>query len=139
MALGRGGKRKGAGRKPGPRLTATEKLAKLVQLDPRALTSTIEPKEVMLQIMRHHFARNEHQLAIRAAIAVSPYIHPRLSSIEVSPMDPTGAVPGLVDLSKADSLEVVRRLAFVFYMAGRQQPVPEHANGSAGELGGAGK
>lgn len=114
MAFGRGGKRRGAGRKP--RLKTSEVLA---QLDPRALTSTIEPRQVMLNVMRHYYERNQHQEAIRAAIAVAPYLHPRLSSIEVSPMDPSGKIPGLVDLSKADNLEICRRLAFMFYMAGK--------------------
>lgn len=129
-----GGRRPGAGRKPKPKLTAGQALKKMrptrlitrpsktviVQLDPRALSSTIEPRQVMLNVMRHHYERAEHAEAIRAAIAVAPYVHPRLSSIEVSPMDPTGKVPGLVDLSKADNLEIVRRLAFMFYLAGKQ-------------------
>lgn len=134
MAFGRGGKRKGAGRPRGTKLTPEKRLAKLVKLDPRALTSTIEPRQVMLNVMRHYYERQQFAEATRAAIAVAPYLHPRLSSIEVSPMDPSGKIPGLVDLSKADNLEICRRLAFMFYMAGKAASANANAPKVASEV-----
>jgi hypothetical protein len=69
-----GGKRVGAGRKPGsPNL-------KTMHIAMAALGNGLTPVEYMLQIMRDIEESPERRLD--AARSVAPYIHPRLSSVE---------------------------------------------------------
>lgn len=82
---GRGGKRPGAGRKPGSATAKTREIAD------KAAEEGITPLEYMLQIMRRDsdHADEKIQLAreamrFEAAKAAAPYIHPRLASVEHS-------------------------------------------------------
>lgn len=83
---GRGGRRSGAGRKPGALTKKTREIAD------RAMAEGITPLEFMLNIMRADppetdDARvNLEAMAMRfeAAKAAAPYVHPKLAAVELS-------------------------------------------------------
>jgi methanogenic corrinoid protein MtbC1 len=70
----RGGRRQGAGRKPGSLSKKTREIAE------KASEEGITPLEYMLGVMRD--ATADTALRFEAAKAAAPYIHPRLASIE---------------------------------------------------------
>lgn len=79
-----GGPRRGAGRKPGSATTRTREIADA------AASDGITPLEVMLKAMRFHMGNFDATespeslgLACVAAKDAAPYIHPRLSSVEM--------------------------------------------------------
>ncbi len=79
-----GGKRSGAGRKPGAATTKTREIAD------KAAGEGITPLEVLLKAMRFHMGRFDQledtgrlSAACMAAKDAAPYIHPRLSSVEL--------------------------------------------------------
>ena len=81
---GRGGARKGAGRPKGALTSRTREIAE------KAAGQGITPLEFMLEMMRresfHEDPKIEAQrevMRFEAAKAAAPYIHPRLSSVEV--------------------------------------------------------
>lgn len=69
-----GGKRQGAGRKPGVANAKTRDVAN------RAAQEGLTPLEFMLDIMRDD--TQEKGVRFEAAKAAAPYIHPRLSSVD---------------------------------------------------------
>ncbi len=71
----RGGKRPGAGRKPGSKNARTAAVAR------KATAEGIQPIEVMLHAMRLHFAAGEYDAAATIAKDAAPYCHPRLASL----------------------------------------------------------
>jgi hypothetical protein len=73
--VARGGKREGAGRKPG---ALTEKTREIAEA---AAVEGITPLEYMLNVMRDDFAPRDRRDEM--AKAAAPYVHPRLSSAEV--------------------------------------------------------
>jgi hypothetical protein len=73
-----GGKRNGSGRKRGSLTKKTREVAE------RAIQQGITPLEVMLCAMRHYFDAGEYANAAAFARDAAPYVHPRLSSVEVS-------------------------------------------------------
>lgn len=80
----RGGARKGAGRKPG---SATEKTREIAD---RAAESGVTPLEVMLKAMQFSIGKFDETQGIDHLVAAAsfakdaaPYMHPRLSSVEV--------------------------------------------------------
>jgi hypothetical protein len=75
---GRGGARKGAGRKAG---AATQKTREIAD---KAAAAGITPLEVMLEAMNK--LRNEGELEKAASVAkdAAPYVHPKLSSVEMN-------------------------------------------------------
>lgn len=83
---GHGGKRKGAGRKPGVATTKTRAIADA------AAASGITPLEVMLQAMKGCLnaakrARGDKRRELMAAAAdhakdAAPYMHPRLTAVD---------------------------------------------------------
>jgi hypothetical protein len=80
---GRGGARKGAGRKAKHERSKTVLLAERVLEKYEGLT----PLDVMMRAMQHQLSKNnEEGLMLAAAIAkdAAPYIHPRLTSSEIS-------------------------------------------------------
>lgn len=87
-SIGRGGKRQGAGRKPG---SATKKTRLIAEA---AMAEGISPLEYMLNVMR---APSEHEdpkvqiareaMRFEAAKAAAPYVHPRLAAVEHSGED----------------------------------------------------
>jgi hypothetical protein len=75
MSGNRGGRRPGAGRKPG---SATRKTREIAE---RAAAEGITPLEVMLADMRAKYAAGDLDAAADRARDCAPYMHPRLSSI----------------------------------------------------------
>ena len=74
-----GGARKGSGRKPG---AATKKTREIADA---AAAEGLTPLEYMLEVMRDVGGERRERLA--AAIAAAPFIHPKLSSVELSGKD----------------------------------------------------
>jgi hypothetical protein len=88
----RGGKREGAGRKPGSLNKKCKELAEKLLLEGET------PLEHMLGVMRSPDV--DQKLRVEVAKAAAPYIHPRLSAIEHAG-DDGGAL--MVILSGADA------------------------------------
>src|SRR5436305_8387073 len=61
--------------------------------------------EVLLAIMRQHFAAGELDKAVEAARSAAPYCHPRLQSIELSGKD-----GGTIDWTAASSVDIEHEL-----------------------------
>ena len=76
---GRGGARTNAGRKAG---AATKKTREIADA---AAAEGLTPLEYMLEVMRD--VGGERRERLNAAIAAAPYIHPKLSSVELSGKD----------------------------------------------------
>lgn len=82
---GRGGARKGAGRKPGSATKRTREIAD------QAASEGLTPLEFMLEVMRNEPSQDLDSrelfqaitLRFEAAKAAAPYVHPRLSSVEL--------------------------------------------------------
>lgn len=72
----KGGKRPGAGRKPGVPNKRTAELQAEVE------ATGITPLEFMLRIMRDESAEQRDRL--NAAISAAPYVHAKLSSVEMN-------------------------------------------------------
>lgn len=77
---GSGGARKGAGRKLGRASRKTREIA-----DRLAAEAGLTPLEYMIQVMRNPDAATDRRDAM--AIAAAPYIHPRLSSTQLTGKD----------------------------------------------------
>lgn len=75
----RGGVRPGAGRKRG---SVSKKTTEIAQ---RAAASGITPLEYMLKVMRD--SKKAASVRMDAAKACAPYMHPRLSAIELDLKD----------------------------------------------------
>lgn len=76
QSKGRGGKRVGAGRKPG---SATKKTREIAD---RAASQGITPLEVMLGAMQSFWDGGDVEKAASIAKDAAPYMHPRLAAIE---------------------------------------------------------
>lgn len=87
----RGGKREGAGRRAGAVSTKTREVAD------KAIEDGLTPLEFMLQVMRDESAERGERLEM--AKAAAPYIHPKLSSVEMS---------GNMNFSHEDALDELR-------------------------------
>lgn len=75
----RGGARKNAGRKPGAATTKTREIAN------KASENGLTPLEYILSVMRDETTEPRERLS--AAVAAAPYMHAKLSSVEVSGKD----------------------------------------------------
>lgn len=75
----RGGARKNAGRKPGAATTKTREIAN------KASEAGLTPLEYILSVMRDDATEPRERLS--AAVAAAPYMHAKLSSVEVSGKD----------------------------------------------------
>ena len=75
----RGGARKNAGRKPGAATTKTREIAN------KASEAGITPLEYILSVMWDETTEPRERLS--AAVAAAPYMHAKLSSVEVSGKD----------------------------------------------------
>lgn len=75
-----GGKRPGAGRKPGvgQNLSTT----KTREIANKAFAEGITPLEVMLGAMREAYERRDMKEAATFAKDAAPYVHPRLAAVE---------------------------------------------------------
>lgn len=79
--MARGGRREGAGRKPRPagerRVTFSwDKVAQAIELSPEKT-----PLAHLLAFMQNESMKDT--LRLQAAIAAAPYVHPKLSSVEI--------------------------------------------------------
>jgi len=72
----RGGARKGAGRKVGSATKRTREIAD------RAVEEGVTPLEYMLKVMRDE--RNDPRERLSAAVSAAPFVHAKLSSIELN-------------------------------------------------------
>lgn len=87
--MARGGKRVGAGRKPGSVTRRTREIAE------RALKLGTTPLEVMLTAMRKHAEAQRWDEAAAVAKDAAPYMHPRLAAVEHS---------GFIDMRRAEEM-----------------------------------
>jgi hypothetical protein len=76
MAGQHGGRRPGAGRKPGSASRRTREIAE------KAAEHGITPLEVMLEAMREAYAKRDLDAAARFAKEAAPYCHARFSAVE---------------------------------------------------------
>ena len=74
----RGGKRVGAGRKPGSVTKKTREIAD------KAMRDGVTPLEVMLEAMREAYRDSGAKAAFVYAKDAAPYLHPRISATELS-------------------------------------------------------
>jgi hypothetical protein len=72
-----GGARKGAGRPKGSANVRTLEIAN------RAAKEGITPLEVMLEIMKEFRAEGNREMALDAATKAAPYLHSKLSSVDL--------------------------------------------------------
>lgn len=79
-----GGKRPGAGRKPGSVTRKTRETAE------RAIEQGITPLEVMLTAMRSAFDAGELKEAASFAKDAAPYMHARLANVQAEVSGPNG-------------------------------------------------
>jgi hypothetical protein len=86
--MARGGKREGAGRKPGVPNTKTKELIEKVE------SSGLTPLDYMLGLLRDEQLSTEARF--EAAKAAAPYVHARLAAVEHS---------GGLNLSHEDALD----------------------------------
>jgi hypothetical protein len=97
---GRGGRRAGAGRKKG---SATKKTREIAD---KAAAQGVTPLEFMLGVMRAKLPRSLKGSALvqaltlrfEAAKAAAPYMHPRLTAVEVTGADGVPLVPTTIQL-----------------------------------------
>lgn len=82
--MARGGKRPGAGRPKGTGNKVSEAAKK------KALEGGISPLEYMLDVMRDVSADRSERMD--AAKAAAPYVHPRLSSVDVGGQGDNGEI-----------------------------------------------
>lgn len=79
--MARGGKREGAGRKPGSATKRTREIAD------KAMAEGVTPLEVMLKAMRVHVEAQRWDEAAAVAKDAAPYVHPKLASVEMKGPD----------------------------------------------------
>lgn len=82
---GRGGKRPGAGRKPGSATRKTREMAN------KAAAEGLTPLEYLLMVLRDEGADPRERF--EAAKAAAPFVHPRLASTEHSGKDGKPLLP----------------------------------------------
>src|SRR5262245_61202695 len=97
-----GGKRPGAGRKPGSKnRRPSERRAAARRAVEKVMAEGVTPLEVMLAAMRQHYAAGNLDAAAEIARHAAPYVHPRLQAVEHTGKG--GAVPitivGGIDLA----------------------------------------
>lgn len=83
----KGGKRPGAGRKPGVPNKRTQETQKAVE------ESGLTPLEYMLSVMRNEL--EEPRARLNAAISAAPYVHAKLSSVEMTGKDGDPLLSGI--------------------------------------------
>jgi len=100
--MARGGKRLGAGRRPGSASKRTREIAD------KAAAEGMTPLEVMLRAMKEHAEALRWDQAASVAKDAAPYIHPRLAAIEHAgpgggPMQAIG-----IGISTSDPIEAAK-------------------------------
>ena len=110
----RGGARQNAGRPKGGR---TRKLADVAI---KASQAGISPLEYMLQVMRQPIPRGDDvtpamqanviSLKLDAAKSAAPFVHPRLSAVDVKTPEP-------LKFENVDKIDIAKRIAFILTAA----------------------
>ena len=93
--MARGGKREGAGRKPGVGNKATQEQRKAI------LESGLSPLDYMLSVMRDE--ENDQSERLDAANKAAPYVHAKLAAIDHSSKDGSMTPAPALDASKLSS------------------------------------
>jgi hypothetical protein len=101
---GRGGARPGAGRKPGTANVKTREIAD------RAAKEGITPLDVMIKAMRETYEASGAAAAFQFARDVAPYMHPRISSVEVSGKDGGAIQQAHIVGSVAEFRQIAQRI-----------------------------
>jgi hypothetical protein len=108
--MAKGGAREGAGRPKG----ATTKRSR--EIADRAALAGVMPLEIVLQAMRLYWEAGNHDKAAAIAKDAAPYMHPRLTSVDV------GGKPGTpIETKDVSNAELARRIAFILGQAAREQ------------------
>ena len=84
--MARGGKREGAGRKPGsgkPKGDTAKTVARKA-VSERLLAGDVTPLDIMIEAMLSAREQGDLREAAKIAALAAPYIHPRLSNINAS-------------------------------------------------------
>lgn len=100
----RGGKRAGAGRKKGSKVTRTRETAERIAGDGQLM-----PLQYVIDVMRN--PKTKQRRRDWAAATALPYVHPRLQTIEGNPDKP------IVHEHRLGTLDAARRIAFVLFTA----------------------
>jgi hypothetical protein len=95
-----GGKRSGAGRKPGAATKRTRAIAD------KAIAEGLTPLEVMLKAMRAHVDKDELDAAAAIAKDAAPYMHAKLASVQHTGRG--GGPIQTVDLTKLSNDDLAR-------------------------------
>jgi hypothetical protein len=102
--------REGAGRPKGGITQRTRQVAEKL-----ALTG-LTPLEAMLEAMRFYHAAGNRDKAAAIAKDAAPYMHPRLTSVDV------GGKPGApIETKDVTNEELARRIAFILGQAAREK------------------
>ena len=78
MARGHGGRRRGAGRKPGEK---TQAMLRREEAQRIAAAVGMDPLKVMLEAMREAYIKDGPQAAHTYAKDAAPFVHPRLAAV----------------------------------------------------------
>lgn len=78
--MARGGAREGAGRKAGQK---SQKTIEREAVKAKALDDGITPLEVMISAMREAYEQGDKRAAAGFARDAAPYLHPKLSNVNV--------------------------------------------------------
>lgn len=95
--MARGGKRPGAGRKPGAATKKTREIAN------KAIEEGLSPLDYLLSLMRDESLPADDRKD--AAKAAAPYVHPRLNAIDHKSTDGTMTPPEEIRLLAAETDE----------------------------------
>lgn len=111
--MARGGVRENAGRKAGIPNKANAERAAAIE------ASGETPRDYMLRVMRDPSV--DHDRRDRMAVAVSPYVHPKLTATEHTGKDGKDLIP-------ADAMapaDFATRLIFILEKAAREKAAPD--------------
>lgn len=113
-----GGARRGAGR---PKGSANKKTCEIAN---RCAEEGLTPLEVMIDIMRQAYAKGEagFEMALDAASRAAPFIHPKLSSIDMK----TTVKKDIEEYSDAELIDLARQLARSGDSEGAEAPAGPH-------------
>ena len=119
-------KRKGERMKPGPKIGTRTRVTlrrdlKCAEAIERALSEDVTPLDVMMMRMKGDLSVTDAQF--EAAIALAPYLHPKLTATAFVDATPKQAP---IDLSQctAEELAVLRKVTMRSLEAGRASPKP---------------
>lgn len=126
MANGHGGRRQGAGRKPGSASQKTREIAN------QAVKDGLTPLEYMLAVLRDDTADPDRR--DRMAVAAAPYIHARLAAIETK-VETVGQIEAKITFEeqRRQAVEAIRaafaeRPREIEHVAEKAQEIEQRSN-----------